>query len=188
MARAGRPRRTDVQRTPCGKIVKEDRMRPEPVDDVAAWPRIKELAKKKALDPRLATELGRLLYFEKIRPIEGDAAKEWIATVHSYRRHVTGAQSENPKVASLEIGIGRVNPPEPEHYTKEQREAIKNIEDRYDRAFLAIMDRSDGVRLMKAANALCLEDKVLTYAELQDARRAFMLWARHFGLDKRNKV
>jgi len=159
-------------------------MRQEPMDDVAHWYRIKALAKTRAGRPEFATEIGRLAYFDKIRPIEADAAKEWANLVALYRKHVIGAPQDHAKVASLEVGYGRTLEPED---TKERRDYIRLIQDRYDRAYVAIIDRPDGVKMMKAMNAICLEDAVVSYAELQMARRGFMIHAKHFGIDKRSK-
>jgi hypothetical protein len=184
MARKGRPRRPDVERTLCGKIIREDRMRQEPADDVASWPRVKELAKTKAGNPVFATEIGRLVYFDKIRPVEGDAAKEYANMVYSYRRYVSGAPFENPRASSLEIGLGRENPPEPTEYTKEQKEAIERLKDRYDKAYIALVDRLDGVKIMRAVNSLCLEDSPLDYQTLLLARKGLMALAKLFGLTK----
>jgi hypothetical protein len=207
MTRKGRPRRTDVERTSCGKI--KDRTLREPADDVAAWPRIRELVKAKAIDPRFGTELGRLAYFDKIRPIEADAGKHWANLVLSYRRHINGAPAESPKIASLEAGIGRGVSSQPDKDPdaleklddayEDARESIEEapplpkdiiiqIENQYDKAFIALVDRADGVKIMRAVNTLCLEDSPLDYERLLLARRGLMGLARHFGLDKRNKT
>lgn len=161
--------------------------RGEPMDDVASWPRLKAEAKVIAKNPILATELGRLAYFEKIKMDELDAGKEWNRLVHAHRRLALGAPLGNPKVSSFERGFGREAidlDALPANQRDIIQQEIKSIQDRYDRAFCRVVELFEGVKILRAVNSLCIEDQVLTYDRLVLARKGLKALAKHFGFGR----
>jgi hypothetical protein len=171
-----------VARHPSGRVVTPERE--APANEVAAWPRIKEMALAQATNPLMGTELGRLAYFGKILRHELDAGKEWATLVHLHRKLVLGAPLPNPKVAMLEPGIRGGSNAEGE-LSKEEKRRLRTIQDRYDNAFCCMVELANGVEIMRLVNSICVEDKPLDYGSLLKAKKGLSALAVHFGFIRR---
>lgn len=185
----GRNRKQNVKRYPSGQINHKDRGNGsdgEPPDDVAAWPRIKIEAKRVALNPILASELGRLAYFAKITTLEYDAGREWSRVTSLHRKYGIAAPSNFPKIASMEPSA-RPRPVDLDTIDTEERNRLvretKLIESQYKQALDSLMFL--GHEVVRAVNRLCVDDEILPYEGLIHARRGLKALARKFGFGKR---
>lgn len=136
--------------------------------------RLSDLAKMLD-DPRLGSELGRLHWHGKIFQTQYDAGNEWAETVARCRR-LKLSQSGHPKVSSPE----RVSKSESGY--EPTPEAIKAAETRYDDLFCAVVDRINGVAMMKVLNSVCVDNQPPTYPELILLKGALDILAAKLGL------
>jgi hypothetical protein len=148
MARAGRKRK-DVQREPNGRA---DRKQSESRFAPAAVKRMSEGAIAAASDPRLGTELGRLLLAGDITSRQAGAGWQWAEIAFDYVQAI-GAQPLQPKTASLERGAKSAQP-DPDSAAGELiSEADKRAVKRFERAHTVLL--SQGLLAESAARRLC---------------------------------
>ena len=170
LGRKGRKRKGG-KRYPSGQVVAE--LLDEPLD-TATWPRVRDMAKRGALDERLGTELGRLFYFKEITTTQFDAGVRWVALVRQYRKFVTDPPKDTPKVAQLEGGGRRTD------VEDDDSEWIKAVRDEYDRAFELLRAAERGV--LNAVNKLSVLNQHLTTEEKMLAGDGLSLLVVHWGL------
>lgn len=113
MGRAGRKRKATALRYPSGQTRHEEEPR-----RTAAWPRVRELAEKHAIDPRLGTPLGRLFYFREISAPMFDAGTRF---AELEARYLTAIGAKPPNVPAQALGLprgGKTSDPNDPEYQK----------------------------------------------------------------------
>ncbi len=174
-----------AERFDCGKI-KSDPSTMEP----AELNRMRELVKAEVISPVWVCELWIRHKKGQITTEEREAGDKWIRLVEDHRRHGTDAPPITAKISKLERGYGRIDIDLEALEIAHQRaiqEASEQVCKRWDQAYCAVIDRHNGIAIMRAVNALCLEDQPMEYQRFLLAKEGLKVLARHFGLDKRNK-
>lgn len=172
MARRGRKRNTKAERYPSGEVVRtrEDQ---SILTKLGRANSLREFLNEIGR-PEFGSQLGILFARGTILGAHKRAGDAWSELVASHRRVVLDAPSGLPKVSRMERS-GRGEP-------KEYDDALaERIAKQYDAAFCAVVDAPGGVNVMKAVNALCLEDEHLTYDKLLLAKAGLSRLAAHFG-------
>ena len=170
------------RRQPKGKLAADPTIN---VLEVGEFQRMKEAVSAAVLHPVWVCQLWRMHHFGEISGLEREAGDRWIELVRDHKRFIEDSPPITAKVSRLERGYGRTNDPE---LTAEEMDRDRKLQDRWDAAFCAVVERHNGMALMRALNGVCVEDKVPAgFIERQLAREALKLLVRHFGLDKRNK-
>jgi hypothetical protein len=121
---------------------------------VMEFNRLKMAVSKYLLGHFWASELWRLHHMGEITSIQKQAGDDWAKLVFRHRKYnISGEGDEN--------------------------QASRAATD-FDRAFCALVERREGVRVGKLVNDLCLEDKYLQPVELILAREGLEALASHF--------
>lgn len=113
MGRAGRKRKTTALRYSSGQTRHEEEPR-----RTAVWPRVRELAEKHAIDPRLGTPLGRLFYFREISAPMFDAGTRF---AELEARYLTAIGAKQPNVPAQALSLprgGKASDPDHPQYQK----------------------------------------------------------------------
>lgn len=187
MAKRGRPKKENVARYDCGKVD----LRQDPrARDVGEFQHMKDMVKSEALHPAWVCELWRLHHLGRIRNHEREAGDMWVRLSTEHSKQIEGSPPQFATVSKLERGYSRIEL-DPEVLDSEQRkeydDRLVNLQKRYDAAFCAVIDRQDGVAIMKALNRVCLEDEPVEYQSFILAKGALEILAEHFGLTDKDK-
>jgi len=149
MARVGRKRKPELEREPNGRA---DRKKQEPRFAPAAIKRLSESAIAAASDPRLGTELGRLLLAGDITSRQAGAGWAWAEIAFEYYQAI-GATPLQVKPISLERGAKTQAPDIESELGQELSEKDKRAVKRFERAHTVLL--SQGLLGESAARRLC---------------------------------
>lgn len=160
-SRGGRPRRFPVDHEP-----RED------VRSLPAWNRYRDHARELSLDPRLATQRGKLFWNKQLGEQEFEAANRFADMLEGYDMLVLGRRRTPASPSFERIGFGEGSERDPE--------AIEAFKGRFMDARKVLID---GGKLVESATVRLCRDEA-GGAHLPDAKRGLGLLAVHFGLVK----
>ena len=150
---------------------------------------MKEMVKSEALHPVWTCELWRRHHLGEISTPLKEAGDMWILLVREHRKFINDPPG-GATISKLERGYGR-NEIDVEALNKESQDAInewnERLKRRWDQAYITVIDRKDGIQIMRAVNALCLDDEHLDYSRFLLAKQGLEILAKHFGLTTRGK-
>lgn len=169
-SRAGRPRRDGVPRDQHGRI--DRAYYQEDPRTLPAWNRYRDVAKDMGLDPRLATQRGRLFYASIITSAEFEAANRWADMLEAWDILILGRR-RTPAPPSLErLGMSESAERDPER--------IAAFKASFKAALEALL--ASGKMSELALSRICRDEGAGAYAA--DAIRGMRALAVHFGLTK----
>ena len=174
-----RPRKPNVERYPNGDIKEE--ILPPPFNmagiaekEIVHGGKILQLRKRVSELERLFDE-GRIREYQRL-------AGEWYASLIRRYRIFIGAPSAVAKVSQPEGPQGGT-PIDPDLLEIELQKALQEDYEKlwreYDKVFVLLVDRFNGISIKRAVDSLCLDD-VLNNLEL--AREGLYLIAKHRGM------
>ena len=176
MAKAGRKRLQNVQREPNGRPKPEER-RFSPT----AIKRLLESSIALASDPRLGTEIGRMLLNGDLTTRQAGAGWQWSELTADYFSAI-GASSLQVKAISYERGA-KAQAPEPDSEAgKAISEKEERIVKRWEKAHLILL--SQGMVAESATRRLCegKGQRAQDYYEVVRVKQALDALAAHFAL------
>ena len=112
--------------------------------------------------------------------IQRRAGEEWQNLVLRHRKLVLGAPPGHPAVMNPNRVGGMA-------IEQEDEKAIERTAKQYDSAFCSVVDARNGVAIMRAVNALCLENQRPMHGDLFLVREGLNRLAQHFGLTRKQK-
>lgn len=145
--------------------------------------RIRDHGKKLGADPRLGTELGRLLMLEEITAAEAAAGFK-LAEIYGRYGYYHG-RKRTAKSPAYESGFRAAanweSNEEDDDYIARYNAAIKTFES------LPIQAKGFSASQRSAIERLCVEDESLAWESLQHTRAWLAFLAEHFGTVKASK-
>ena len=163
----GRPPKAGMPRDKAGRIdwwaVREEAWR------IGAWNAWRDKAIAFGMDPRLATQRGKLFFLKDLTEIEFEAANRW-SDMLAKRDRVILSMRRSPKPPALE----QVSP-------GESAEGDPDVIERFKATFAAAHQSllSGGKIVEAAVNRLCRDE---ASGMLTESKRGLQLLALHFGL------
>lgn len=186
MAKKGRPFKENAIRKPCGESTGEE-MVPPPFNLVGLQQRERQMNGKLVKLLERVPELYRLYSEGRIREEQRLAGEEYALLVRHYRRML-----DSPKwwaaIASMGGGTSGSHVDWDLLSSDEQKamtDSKRALERKYDKVFVLLIDRFNGINTKRAVDKLCLLDESLMPQELHLARIGLFDLAKHFGLAKR---
>lgn len=159
----GRPRRPDVDRSECGRIVKAHRRPVETQEQILATS-LAQPHRKTALEPRnplLGHALGRLYHAKLIDGDQYRAGERYTRLVLRHMQSVTGAPFPNVPPSSGERTARGFDSLEP---TPEQDEEIENLRRSWDDAMAALMGTNEFHDCVRLLASVCVMDRDITHS------------------------
>jgi hypothetical protein len=169
-SRTGRHRRDGVPRDEHGRIDRAHYQ--EDPRTLPAWNRYRDVAKDMGLDPRMATQRGRLFYASIITSAEFEAANRWADMLEAYDMLILGRRRTPAPPALERLGMGES--------TEHDPQAIEEFKDRFQKLHRVLMDAGKVAEI--ALTRICRDEGAGAYAN--EAIRGMRALAVHLGLTK----
>lgn len=171
--KGGRPRRDGVIRDEHGRI-DYSQYREDP-RTLPAWNRYRDVAQEMALDPRMASQRGRMFYARQITSAQFEAANRWADLLEAYDFLILGRR-RTPAPPALER-LGRAE----NNFQDQSRIDVVNAA--FHAAHEALLTAGKIAEI--SLTRLCRDEG--TGSMTEDAIRGMQVLAVHFGLVKRKK-
>lgn len=163
LSRRGRPRRTDAERYPNGRLREDPTKLPQ-------WNKLRENARIIAMDQRLATQRGKLFYTGQLTDHQFEAANRWADLLDGWDSKILGRRRTPASPAMERLGHSDGAEQDPE--------VIKRFMDGFNAAHGALL--SAGKVAEAAVTRLCRDEAA--GAMMSEAHKGLQALAVHFGL------
>lgn len=174
LARAGRKRRSGLQREPNGRAT---RAYVNPMQQVASQPHRRAVPEKLRERAEAESEFGRLMLRGHITPAQHEAGKQYAELAAKYRAAIL-APSHNPAA----IDLGRVGCGKSDGMPDSTARSIKRA---YDSAF----ESCEPVRLQKAIAHYVIHDRLIDdFDGLKLLKAGLDKLVVHFGIDENLQI